>query len=157
MKGFKTMNRKKPINSLKDYLANFLIDNPDAKIYLSSDSQNIGKKTVHAVVIILYLKGRGGHVLYKKEYSDRVLFGKSSGTDFNKLFHEAQMLNELATYIKDNLNRKVDLIALDYNEDKKYFSNKVFLASIGWLSDKAHKVVGKPNYFSAAADKVVRT
>lgn len=154
---FRKLSDKSKIVDLKDYLTNWLIENPEDKILISCDSQNRGPETKYARVIVLRKEGKGGHVLYERKSFPRKLYGKASGKDFEKLYKEAELLNELADYIIENLGRKPDVIALDYNADPHYFSNKVLLTAIGWLSQKAKSVVGKPNPYAYVADHAVRS
>lgn len=153
---FRKLSDKSKIVDLKDYLTNWLIENPKDKILISCDSQNHGKDTEYARVIVLRKKGKGGHVLYDKQTFKRKLFGEESGKDFEKLYKEAQLLDELADYIIENLGRKPDTIVLDYNPDPYFFSNKVLVATLGWLSQKAKKVVGKPSPYVHIADRAVK-
>lgn len=153
---FRKLSDSTPIENLKDYLTNWLIDNPEDQIMISCDSQNRGNETKYARVIVLYRKGKGGHVLYERKNFERKLFGKASGKDFEKLYKEAELLNELADFLINDLGRKPDVIALDYNPDPNFFSNKVLLTAIGWLSSKAKSVVGKPNPYAYVADYAVR-
>lgn len=153
---FKKLGNKQPVENLKDYLTNWLIDNPEDEILISCDSQSVGDQVNYARVIVLRKKGKGGHVLYERISTPRKLYGKESGKDFEKLYKEATLISELADFIIENLGRKPDVIALDYNPDPYYFSNQVLLASVGWLSAKAKSVVGKPNPYSYVADHAVR-
>ena len=153
---FKRLRDKKPVGDLRDYLTNWLIDNPEDKVLISTDSQNRGDQTLYARVIVLYKEGKGGHVIYERLKYPRTKYGKQSGLDYEKLEKEAILSFELAEFLIDELNRKPDVIALDYNPDPHYFSNTLLRNSIGWMQTYAKKVVGKPNPYAYVADHAVR-
>lgn len=135
-----------------DYVRDYLINNPKTEIYVSTDSQNKADKTKYVSVIVLYQKGKGGHVIFSKRFEKRTIFGKASGKDFNKLYLEVVVSKEIADALYEGLNHKIY-----YNKDEAYFSNKLLNCATGMLFDSAEKVRSKPNALACyAADKLVK-
>jgi len=48
---------------LISYIKEYMIENTDMEILIGCDSQNSGKHTIYAIVVALYRKGKGAHVL----------------------------------------------------------------------------------------------
>ena len=57
----------KPIPDVIEYIKEYMATHENIEILVGSDSQRYGKEIVYGVVIVLYTKGHGGHVLCAKE------------------------------------------------------------------------------------------
>jgi predicted RNase H-related nuclease YkuK (DUF458 family) len=152
---FFLFKNKQPIN-LIEYVKQYLETYPSTELLLTTDSQNHNNYISYATVLVLYRKNVGGHILYKKEKKARHIYGKESGKDFLKLYLESQMTEEVADYINNNLNKKVDRIELDYNIDEKFYSNKVLIQTMGIFKSKGYNVCGKPGLCIYAADRIAK-
>ena len=64
------------------YLKDRLSESNDIRMYVGTESQNVGTKTVYATVIVLHKGKRGGHVIYSKKYVNRIT------EKFTKLWNE---------------------------------------------------------------------
>ena len=63
MNDFRTLYGK-PITNLTEYISDYLVKNDNTEILIGADSQSYGHKyTRYGVVIALYSKGKGAHVL----------------------------------------------------------------------------------------------
>ena len=111
------------------YVNNYLTSRKDVEILIGSDSQCYGsRKTVYGVVIALYTKGKGAHVLYKKE-----TVGIEKNTPV-RLMTEVWKAIEVAEYLTQNGLPKPRYIEIDINPDPKYKSNSVFRSAMGLIS-----------------------
>ena len=127
---------------LIDYLKKKI--QPDTKIYIGADSQNIKTETIYAEVIILHHGNSGGHVLYTKYSVKRI---KSS---FERLWNEVDSSINLAIFLEENGIQKIDYIDLDLNPDPKYKSNEVLRAALGYVESMGFKARVKPNATAAS-------
>ena len=120
---FKTTNGVKvdPVKYVKDYLA----EHDDIHIFVGCDSQNYGKTTVYATVIVLYASGKGGHIIYEKERCPR------EQVRAIHLMNEVWKAVNLANDLCEAGVPKPDYIDIDINPNQKYKSNEVFNAAVG--------------------------
>ncbi len=56
---------------LISYVNNWLELKPNTEILIGCDSQNFSDKTIYAIVVALYDKGKGAHVLYNRWKTQR--------------------------------------------------------------------------------------
>lgn len=116
-----------------------LEDTPHVEIHIGTDSQNKGEFTHYAIAIAYRFGTRGVHYIYHKEKVPRIK------DRFTKLFREAELTIETAEWITTKIpSLKVEL-DFDYNDDKKYFSQKLVSAVKGWAESLGYKANTKPN------------
>jgi predicted RNase H-related nuclease YkuK (DUF458 family) len=129
-----------------------LAESDNIKIYVGSDSQNIGNKTIYAMVIVLHYGNNGGHVIYSKKYVDRIR------DRFVRLWKEVEDSIQLAKYLEDNGIQKPDFVDLDFNPDPKFQSNTVLRSALGYVESMGYKPRCKPYAVSATyvADKICK-
>lgn len=117
------------INYVKDYLTQF----NDVDILIGCDSQNFKRKTNYAIVVALYHRGRGAHVLYKKwavpEEKVRQV----------RLLNEVWFSIETAETLREAGIQKPKWIDIDLNPDPKYKSNEVFRQAVGLVEGMGYK------------------
>lgn len=134
MKNFKTLYGNK-IDDLLEYIKDFIKDKNDLEILIGSDSQCFkNRKTVYGVVIALYTKGKGAHVICKRE---------SGPMEYNtqkRLLNEVWKSIEVAEYLKNNGLPKPTWIDIDLNPDPKYKSNSVLRQAVGLVEGMGYKV-----------------
>ena len=85
---FKSLTDNQEIDIIP-YIKSYLLKNENTDIYIGCDSQNIGRKTIYATVIVLHNKGRGGHVLYSTEWIPRIKILKQTAkteVEFTRLW-----------------------------------------------------------------------
>jgi predicted RNase H-related nuclease YkuK (DUF458 family) len=117
-----------PITDVIDYIKDYLVDKSDVEILIGSDSQSFSNsKTVYGVVIALYTKGKGAHVLCTKDTSSR-------------LMTEVWKAVEVAEHLRNNGLPKATWIDIDLNPDPKYKSNKVLRQAVGLVEGMGYKV-----------------
>ena len=134
------------------YLKMKLAEADNIKMYVGTDSQNIGRNTVYATVIVLHYGNSGGHVVYSKMKVPRI------NDKFTKLWNEVQDSVELAQYLEANGIEKPAYIDLDFNPDPKYHSNTILRSALGYVESLGFKPRCKPDAVSASyiADKICK-
>lgn len=137
---------------LVSYVKDYLTTHPNHEIYIGCDSQNAKRDTRYGVVVVLYAKGKGGHVLYAKD--TKVLIRDR----FTRLWGEVELSIEIATYLRSNDIDRTTYIDLDLNPDPKYKSNQVLRSAMGYVEGMGFKVRIKPNAVMASyvADTLVK-
>jgi predicted RNase H-related nuclease YkuK (DUF458 family) len=135
---FRKLGDRKRVD-LVPYLKSCISERDDVKIYIGSDSHNMGGKTVYATVIVLHYGNNGAHVVYTKECIDRV-------TDtFTRLWEEVERSMQVAQHLVENGLPKATYIDLDFNPDPQYQSNAVLRAAVGYVESMGYIARVKPN------------
>jgi predicted RNase H-related nuclease YkuK (DUF458 family) len=124
---------------LVSYVKSKLEEDSNIKIYVGSDSQNVGAKTVYATVVVLHYGNNGGHVIYSKISLPRVR------DTFTRLWNEVIYSLETAEEMYNNGLPRADYIDLDYNPDPIYQSNSVLRSALGYVESMGYKARTKPN------------
>ena len=134
------------------YLKDKLATGKDIKMYIGSDSQNIGRNTIYAMVIVLHYGNRGGHVIYSRKSIPRIL------DRFTRLWKEVEDSVELAQWLEANDIEKPAFIDLDFNPDPKYQSNSILRSALGYVESLGYNARCKPDACSASyvADRICR-
>jgi predicted RNase H-related nuclease YkuK (DUF458 family) len=137
---------------LFSYLKEKLSEAKDIQIYVGTDSQNQGEKTLYASVIVLHYGNRGGHVLYSKESVPKIR------NSFNRLWKEVEISVEISEHLKMIGIPKPKYIDIDLNPDPKYRSNQVLRAAMGYIESMGYSPRCKPFAVSASyiADKLCK-
>lgn len=139
MKNFRTLYGT-PITDVIGYMKNYLDGKEDVEILIGSDSQSFGmNKTVYGVVIALYTKGKGAHVLCTKETTP---FEKNTA---NRLMTEVWKAIEVAEFLRNNDLPRATWIDIDLNPDPRYKSNSVLRQAVGLVEGMGYKVRYKHN------------
>lgn len=134
MKKFRTLYGT-PIPDVIEYIKEYISTREDIEILIGSDSQCYSnKKTVYGVVIALYTKGKGAHVLCNRETEPM------ERNTPNRLLSEVWRSIEIAEFLKDNGLPKPQWIDIDLNPDPKYMSNSVLRQAVGMVEGMGYKV-----------------
>ena len=134
MKKFRTLYGT-PIPDVVEYIREYLATRENVEILIGSDSQCYGnKKTIYGVVIALYTKGKGAHVLCTRESEPM------ERNTPNRLLSEVWRSIEIAEYLKENRLPKPHWIDIDLNPDPKYMSNSVLRQAVGMVEGMGYKV-----------------
>ena len=121
-------------HELIDYVKNYLSDKTDVEILIGCDSQNFSDKTIYAIVVALYTKGKGAHVLFKRWKTQREHIRSV------RLLNEVWYAVECAEEMKNSGIPKVKWIDIDLNPDPKYKSNEVLRQAVGLVEGMGYKV-----------------
>lgn len=134
MKQFRTLYGTQ-IPDLVEYIREYVSTKDNVEILIGSDSQCYGnKKTVYGVVIALYTKGKGAHVICSRE---TVPMERDTST---RLLNEVWKSIEIAEFLKENGLPKPTWIDIDLNPDPKYRSNSVLRQAVGLVEGMGYKV-----------------
>lgn len=115
------------------YIQQWMLDNPEHKIYIGCDSQNKGRMTTYATVIVLHYSSGGGHVLYRRDKIDKV------ASSFERLWKEVELSVETANLLISSGIGKPDCIDVDLNPDPRYNSNQLLRAAVGLIESMGIK------------------
>jgi predicted RNase H-related nuclease YkuK (DUF458 family) len=134
MKKFKTLYGT-PITDVVDYIREYISTREDVEILIGSDSQCYSnRKTVYGIVVALYTKGKGAHVLCTRETVPMEHNTQS------RLLSEVWKSIEIAEFLKENGLPKPTWIDIDLNPDPKYKSNSVLRQAVGMVEGMGYKV-----------------
>ena len=119
---------------LVTYIKDWLEAKPNVEILIGCDSQNFSDKTIYAIVVALYDKGKGAHVLFNRWKSQR------EPTRNIRLLNEVWYAVEVAEAMKEAGLPKVKWIDIDINPDPKYKSNEVLRQAVGMVEGMGYSV-----------------
>jgi predicted RNase H-related nuclease YkuK (DUF458 family) len=126
------------------YVREQLSQRDDIRIYVGTDSQTIGDKTVYATVIVLHYGNTGAHVLYHKFAYPRIK------DNWTRLWNEVEYSLDAAEEMYKAGLPKADFIDLDYNPDPVYHSNTVLRSALGYVESMGYKARTKPDAAAAS-------
>jgi predicted RNase H-related nuclease YkuK (DUF458 family) len=157
---FKSLTNRQVVD-LIPYIQSYLMQHPETEIFIGCDSQNHGRSTSYATVIVLHNKGRGGHVLFTQDAIPRVKIGRQNAkteVEFQRLWSEVERSIEIAEYLKDNNIKRPAFIDIDLNPDPQFKSNQALRAALGYVESLGYVVRCKPDAVSATyvADKLCK-
>lgn len=138
--------------NLIDHIIEEVKENPYTKIYISTDSQNYGARTVFATAIVFRYGLRGAHYVYRKDRVPRIR------DTFSRLWKEAEYTIEIAEYITSLVPVKIEALEFDYNNKKVTKSTNLVTSVTGWAKSLGYNALVKPDEMIAAkaADHVCR-
>ncbi len=116
------------------YSQAYLTEHPETEIMIGCDSQNYSENTTYAIVVALYKKGKGAHLLYRRWKTVREF------TRANRLLTEVWNAVETAEYMRQQGLPKPIWIDIDLNPDQRYKSNEVFRQAVGMVEGMGYKV-----------------
>ena len=135
------------------YINEYIAQHPDTDIMIGCDSQNYAESTIYAVVVALYKKGKGAHLLYRRWKTSKEY------TRSTRLLTEVWNAIETAELMKENNLPKPAWIDIDLNPDQRYKSNEVFRQAVGMVEGMGYKVRYKSMdpMITYAADHLIKT
>lgn len=131
------------VTNVVGYVSNWMQLHPQGQIHIGADSKKRGARTKYSVSICLWERNYGVHEIHHTEIL------KNYPDDFSRLWEEVQRAVNIAsslTGVSANIRVHVDL-----NNDPKYFSNKLYEASMGFISSFGFQAIGKPDAWAASA------
>jgi predicted RNase H-related nuclease YkuK (DUF458 family) len=117
-----------------EYVREYLETKDNVEILIGCDSQNFSDKTIYAIVVALYDKGKGAHVLYNKWKTQR------EPVRSNRLLSEVWYAVEVAEKMREAGLPKVKWIDIDINPDPRFKSNEVFRQAVGLVEGMGYEV-----------------
>lgn len=151
MEKFKSLTNNKEVEIIS-YVKSWLESHPESELYIGTDSQVRGAKTVFATVIVLHEARKGGHVLYSK---CNILKMRDMS---QRLWKEVEFSLEVAELLTSAGIKKPKYIDIDINPDEKWSSNMMLASALGLIKWKGFEGRSKPDAFCAShvADKLVK-
>lgn len=119
---------------LLPYVSEYMENYHDVEILIGCDSQNFSDKTIYAVVVALYHKGKGAHVLYRRWKTKR------EPTRSVRLLNEVWYAIETAEEMRNSGIPKATWIDVDLNPDPRFKSNEVFRQAVGMVEGMGYQV-----------------
>lgn len=116
------------------YVKDYLVEHPDTEIMIGCDSQNYSESTIYAIVVAMYKKGKGAHLLYRRWKTVR----ESSRS--SRLLTEVWNAIETAEWIREHGLPRPTWIDIDLNPDQRYKSNEVFRQAVGMVEGMGYRV-----------------
>lgn len=128
------------------------IKQDNLKIYISTDSQNYGGKSVFVTAVVFRYGLRGAHYIYLKQRIPRIR------DIFTRLWKEGELTVECAEMITQEIPLKIEALEFDYNNKKITKSTNLVPALVGWASSLGYNTRVKPDEMIAAkaADHLCR-
>lgn len=130
--------------NLNDHIVEELKNNPNLKVYISTDSQNYGAKTVYATAIVFRYGLRGAHYIFRRQRIPRIR------DTFSRLWKEAEFTIEIAEQITKEIPIKIEALEFDYNNKKVTKSSNLIPAILGWAKSLGYNALVKPDEMIAA-------
>lgn len=146
------------IEDLAGYIKEYISRYPgEYEIFVGTDSQRLRKRftVLYAMVICMYRKGKGAHIIYSK-YKRTDIRDK-----YTRLRTEVAYSLEIANYLTTNdvlLDPSIMTIHIDLSPHVKNDSNKLYKEAMGWVQGMGYNCAAKPDAPAAsyAADHVVK-
>lgn len=123
--------------SIKDtceYIKKYLVEFPETKIMIGTDSQNKYNVTTYSTVIALYRPGKGAHCIFRRWNTPKEKIRST------RLLNEVQASIETADALVAHGIQKPEYIDIDINPSPRYKSNEVYTASKGWVEGSGYSV-----------------
>lgn len=138
--------------SLIDHTVEQLEKRPDLRIYIATDSQNYGHKSVFVTAIVYRFGIRGAHYIYQKHRLPRIQ------NIAERLFKEAEFTIETAWALMDTMPIKIEALEFDFNNRIVTKSTPLVKQIRGWAEGLGVKAHMKPDEMIAAkaADHLCR-
>lgn len=137
---------------LVPYLSEKLAERDDIRLYIGTDSQQHGRETWFASVIVLHYGNNGGHVVYSKKKVPRIRSREA------RLWQEVEESVALSNYLVAQGFDPPAEVHVDLNPDPKYGSNSLLRAALGYVEGSGYAGVAKHGSFAAShvADKLCK-
>ena len=109
---------------------------PNMKIYIATDSQDVGRDSKYATAIVYRYGKRGAHYIYFKESVPK-------RDMYTRLYDEAVRTIETAQMIDQEIPISFAALEFDYNTIPNWASNKLVSSIGGWVKGLNYKAVFK--------------
>lgn len=151
MRVYKKLSNKDRVDLVR-YIADYKELHPNFEILVGCDSQNRRKETIYAIVIGLYIPGKGAHVLYSRFQVPRVK------DNVSRLINEVWYSVEVAEEIRNATDVRAKFIDIDLNPDPRYRSNAALASAVGIVTGMGYTVrhKGHSPMMTYAADNLVK-
>lgn len=125
----------------REYVAAWLNEHPQGKIFVGCDSKVRGKRTKYSTAICLWDIGKGVAEIYKNEILP------TPPDKFSRLWMEVEKALAAAELLRGLAEITVHV---DINSNPKYRSHQLYDACIGLINSMGFQGAGKPNSWAAS-------
>lgn len=145
-----------PVSDVGEYVKTYMKEHENVILMIGSDSQRSGRFTIFSTVIVMYTRGKGGHVIIWKQRMEHF------ADLFSRLWKEVEFTAHVTAYLIDAGIRRDDmLVHIDVNPRPEYKSNIAYQASVGFfrgMGFNGDQIYVKPLGYVAThvADEFVR-
>lgn len=136
---------------LLTHIQEILAKNPDATIFVGTDSQNKRHFTNYVTCVCFKYNHKGAHYIYQRELVKRIR------DRWTRLWKEVEKSLQVAKFI-DSYSYKIECVELDFNEKELARSHDMVAAARGYVVGSGFNCNVKPETQCAAkaADYVCR-
>lgn len=125
------------------YVKNWMHEHPNSELHIGCDSKVKGGTVKYSVTICMREVGNGVHEIYTtKIFRDKLDL-------YTRLWREVNMAVEIANELSE-IDQKIS-IHVDLNEDPRFSSNRLYEASVGFISSLGYQAIAKPNAWAASS------
>lgn len=130
--GYRKLSTPETVD-LVSYVKEYIQNHHDVEILIGCDSQNRSSKTVYAIVVALYHRGKGAHIIFNRFLlpRERVIAVRL----LNEVWYAVEVAEELKAAGVD----VIKYIDIDLNPDPKYKSNSVFRQAVGLVEGMGYQ------------------
>lgn len=125
----------------KNYVADWLKRYPKGEIHVGCDSKRRGNSVKYSLSICMRNGNSGVHEIYGTYSMQNI------PDNFSRLWEEVDRVVKLAQHLSDLSKITVHV---DINRDPKFLSNRLYDASIGYISSMGFMALGKPDAWAAS-------
>lgn len=118
---------------LIEYVKNYMISHPGVNIFVGTDSQNYRTGTVYATAVVLYTPGKGGHIIFQRDKTERERVRSV------RLMNEVWKSIETANTMCEAGLPKPEFIDIDVSPIARCKSNEVFESAKGLVEGMGYK------------------
>lgn len=130
------------ILDVRSFVDVWLHRHPMGEIHVGTDSKVYGPNVMYATVICLWNVGNGVHEIYRRERTKR------PQDKYLRLWNEVTKAVDTANML-DGLGKIT--VHVDLNPNPKFYSSKLYDASIGLITSLGYEAAGKPYSWAATS------
>jgi predicted RNase H-related nuclease YkuK (DUF458 family) len=139
------------VDDAGEYVSNYISENPDARVFIGSDSQVKSDYIVFATVICLYKPGTGAHIIYSKATQE----DDHMESLHQRLMREVNDTMQVAFKLREQVGDRIEIeVHFDIAEDAKHKSNVAYGDAVGYAMGSDFEFKTKPAHASFAASCV---
>lgn len=133
--------RQEIVAKPRDFVAQWLLQYPQGKVFVGCDSKVRGKLTKYSTAICLWNPGKGVQEIFRTEVVP------TPPDDYTRLWTEVEKALETAGVLKGLAPLTVHV---DLNSKAQFRSNRLYDASIGLIRAMGFEGAGKPHSWAAS-------
>ena len=132
-----------PILNIQRYVSAWLDQNPGGEVHIGCDSKRRGSRVKYSVSVCMRNGNTGVHEVYATTHVQNIQ------DNFERLWKEVDMAVNLARELENTVGRQI-AVHVDLNNDPQFLSNKLYEASMGFITSLGFKAISKPDAWAAS-------